>query len=230
MSVRSLVEEVRSELRSAADPAKAGPMQAYMKSSMPYYGVQTPEHRRLCRRVFAAHPLSSHEEWQAAVFALWRKATHREERYAAIGLTGYKLYDGYQKMKTLPMYEEMIVTGAWWDYVDAIATHRLRELLVRHPGPMTRRMRSWSRSSDLWKRRASILCQVGRKKDTDLDLLYSSILPNLDDREFFIRKAIGWALRDYAWHNPDEIVRFVAEHEDRLSPLSRREALKNVGR
>ncbi len=87
----------------------------------------------------------------------------------------------------------------------------------------------WSRCDSMWKRRASILCQLGFKDKTDLDLLYACIEPNLAEREFFIRKAIGWALRQYAWTDPHEIVRYVARQGERLSPLSRREALKNVG-
>jgi 3-methyladenine DNA glycosylase AlkD len=123
----------------------------------------------------------------------------------------------------------MIVTGAWWDYVDGIAAHRLGPLLQRHPAAMRRRMLAWSRCPDLWKRRASILCQLRFKEATDLELLYACIRPNLGDPEFFMRKAIGWALREYAWTDPGEIRRFVREHESELSPLSRREALKNIG-
>jgi 3-methyladenine DNA glycosylase AlkD len=89
-------------------------------------------------------------------------------------------------------------------------------------------IRKWSTDNDLWKRRVSIICQISFKKDTDLDLLYANIEPNLSDRNFFIRKAIGWALRSYAWTDPDEVVRYVVANEPRLSGLSRREALKNV--
>lgn len=89
-------------------------------------------------------------------------------------------------------------------------------------------MRAWSTDKDLWKRRVSIICQISFKRDTDLDLLYSNIEPNLTERNFFIRKAIGWALRAYAWTDPDEVERYVAQNEARLSGLSRREALKNV--
>ena len=90
-------------------------------------------------------------------------------------------------------------------------------------------MREWSVSPNLWKRRRSIICQVGRRRSIDLRLLYDCIEANFADRDFFIRKAIGWALRDYAWVDPDEVVRYVAVNETRLSGLSRREALKNVG-
>lgn len=227
---RALIAALRRELKRQADPAKAPAMQAYMKSSMPYYGVQTQPLRETRRRVFAAHPLPDFETWRDTALALWRDARFREERYCAIGLTGFKAYDGFQTLATLPMHEEMIVTGAWWDYVDGIASDRLGPLLRRHPAAMRRRMRQWSRCDDLWKRRAAILCQLTFKADTDLELLYDCIRPNLADREFFMRKAIGWALRQYAWTDPAEIVRYVREHAEQLSPLSRREALKNVGR
>jgi 3-methyladenine DNA glycosylase AlkD len=90
-------------------------------------------------------------------------------------------------------------------------------------------MRAWSTDSNLWKRRASIICQVAFKGETDVDLLYACIQPNLADRQFFIRKAIGWALRQYAWTDPAEVRRYVTANASRLSGLSRREALKNIG-
>ena len=90
-------------------------------------------------------------------------------------------------------------------------------------------MRRWSTDANMWKRRVSIICQLRFKGDTDLELLYRNIEPNLADREFFIRKAIGWALRQYAWTDPKEVARYVRGHEAQLSGLSRREALKNIG-
>ena len=202
-------------------------MQRYMKSELPFRGVQAPDQRRIFRDAFRAHPLEHCDDWRDAVLELWRGARKREERYAAIGLLGQRAYAPYRTLDLLPVLEELVVDGAWWDFVDAIATHRLRELLDRYPKPMTKEMRAWSRDRDLWKRRSSILCQVGRKAKTDLTLLFACIEPNLADREFFIRKAIGWALRDYAWHDLDTVERWVGENESRLSGLSRREALKN---
>jgi len=126
------------------------------------------------------------------------------------------------------MYEELITTGAWWDYVDEMA-HHVGNLLRSHPEQIRPVMRAWSTDKDLWKRRVSIICQVSFKRDTDLGLLYANIEHNLEERNFFIRKAIGWALRSYAWTDPDEVARYVAANEARLSGLSRREALKNIG-
>jgi 3-methyladenine DNA glycosylase AlkD len=130
-------------------------------------------------------------------------------------------------MDALPMYEEMIVTGAWWDFVDTIAAHGIGGLLRTNKLPMSRTMLRWSRSPDMWKRRTSILCQLTFKKETDLKLLYACIEPSMDSTEFFLRKAIGWALRQYAWTNPDEVRLYVQKNVARLSSLSRREALKN---
>jgi 3-methyladenine DNA glycosylase AlkD len=223
-----LMAAIRAELVRAADPAKAPAMQAYMKSAMPYLGVQSPQMRALCRAVFAQHSLASFDEWRDTVLALWRQARYREERYAAIALTGNRHYRAYQRLETLPMYEEMIVSGAWWDYVDDLATHRIGRLLSLYPQPMRETMLAWSRDANLWKRRTAILCQLSFRTLTDEVLLFACIAPNLSEKDFFIRKAIGWALREYAKTRPDAVRRYVREHEDTLSPLSRREATKHL--
>lgn len=225
---RPLIRAIRAALRELADPEKAPIIQAYLKSEMPCLGVQTPFHRKACREVFAQHPLDSFAAWRDTALALWREAEYREERHAAINLTGYKTYRFRQAMKVLPMYREMIVTGAWWDLVDAVATQRLVWLLRRSPRPMSRQMRAWAHSRDLWKRRSAIICQIKQKADTDLDLLYDAIEPALGEREFFLRKAIGWALREHAKTDPQEVIRYVRQHKDELSPLSKREATRNL--
>lgn len=204
-------------------------MQAYMKSAMPYYGVMTTPLRQVFSDVFPRHPLGDFAAWRDTALALWRGARFREERYAALSLLGRPEYARFRTLQALPVYEEMIVSGAWWDYVDGLAADRLGELLERYPASVKPRMLRWARDEHLWKRRAAILCQLRFKERTDLELLYACIEPNLPDREFFIRKAIGWALRQYAWTDPAEVRRQVARLGDRLSGLSRREALKNIG-
>jgi 3-methyladenine DNA glycosylase AlkD len=228
---RALLDAVRRALHAAADPARAPGMQAYMKSAMPYHGVPAPAQRRTFRQVFADHPLGSAAAWRATVLALWREAGHREERYAAVALASDRRYRAERtSLDALPLFEELIVTGAWWDLVDGVATHLVAGLLAAHRAPMTATLLAWSRSPDRWLRRSAIICQVHAKAATDLELLYACIEPNLADRDFFIRKAIGWALRAYAWTDPDEVARYVRANERRLSGLSRREALKNLGR
>ena len=161
---------------------------------------------------------------------LFHEASFREEWYAALALLHHRSYRDQRTPASLPLYEELIIGGAWWDIVDEVATGALRDLVVAQPDEMAVAMREWAVSPNLWKRRSSIICQVGCRRSIDLRLLYDCIQPNLADRDFFIRKAIGWALRDYAWVDPDEVVRYVALNEARLSGLSRREALKNVAR
>jgi 3-methyladenine DNA glycosylase AlkD len=236
-----LVKEVRAALEEAADPVKARQMQAYMKSLMPYRGVSAPVQRALWRKIFGQYPVMPEEQWRAVALELWRQASYREERYAAVAFTDLKMYRPYRTMDAMPMFEEMIVTGAWWDFVDAIAGHHLGDVLRANPRRMKPLMRRWSTDEHMWKRRASILCQLGFKHDTDLDLLYACIEPNLADnhstrettnslmaRDFFIRKAIGWALRQYAWTDPVEVKGYVTSHRSRLSGLSIREAMKNI--
>ena len=229
MSVnRELVSTVRRELAARADPSKAPQMQAYLKTEMPCLGVTVPLQREIAAQAAAAFPLESFDDWRDTVLELRRGAEQREELGCAGFLAGQRRYRAFQTLEALPVYEELIVQGAWWDLVDEIATHRLGPLLLAYPAEMRRKMLAWSRDESLWKRRSSIICQVTLKKKTDLELLYACIEPNLGDRDFFIRKAIGWALRSYVYTDPDEVVRYVHLNESRLSPLSRREALKNL--
>jgi 3-methyladenine DNA glycosylase AlkD len=224
-----LRQSLRIALTAAADPARAPTMQAYMKSAMPYLGVTTVPRRAICKAVFAGLHWPDSAAWQADVLAIWRGAEFREERYCAIDLCGVKAARPFQHVAALPLYEEMIVTGAWWDHVDAIAGVRLWDILRHDGAAMKRVMRAWSHDADLWKRRSAILCQLHGGAATDPDLLYDCIEPSLDSREFFLRKAIGWALRQYARTDPRAVQAYVAAHHGRLSALSRREALKHVG-
>jgi 3-methyladenine DNA glycosylase AlkD len=225
----ALAQALHAKLTEAADPVRAPAMQAYMKSAMPYLGVSAVPMRAVCKELFASRTWPDSAAWQKDVLAIWRAARFREERYSAIELTGVRAARGLQHMDALAMYEEMIVEGAWWDYVDAIATQRLWAILQNDDVAMRKRMLAWSRDGNMWKRRSAILCQIKAKTATDLDFLYACIEPSIDSTEFFLRKAIGWALRQYAWTDPAEVRRYVAANEARLSGLSRREALKNIG-
>jgi 3-methyladenine DNA glycosylase AlkD len=235
-----LVRAVREVLATAADPGKAGPMQAYLRSAMPCRGIQAPTLRKLLRPVLAARPFPDEETWHATVLELWDGAEFREERYASLAMSRHRNAREYQQAHTLGLYEHLIRTGAWWDLVDETSTHLVRGLLLSHPGEVSPVIRSWAVDDDMWVRRAAVICQVGARDRCDQDLLVWAIEHNLDGstrntpavspygREFFIRKAIGWALRDRARADPDWVRRFVAAHESELSGLSRREALKHL--
>ena len=221
----ALVPAVRTALRSVADPDRARGMQTYLKTTEPCLGVRLPEVRRLTREAAMADPPPTPADVGRSAAELWREAAYREERYAAIALTGLPVARG--ALDLLPLHEEMITSGAWWDLVDGVAG-RIRDLLLAHPAQLGPVLRDWARAEDRWLRRSAVIAQLGAKERTDRALLAEVIELNAADPEFFVRKAIGWALRDLAKTDPAWVRRFLAEHE--LSPLSRREAAKHLGR
>lgn len=206
-----------------------------MKSSMPYHGVASPQMRVLMRPLYAAanDRLTERRSWEATVRELWDTASHREQRYAAIGLARLRVARPWQDTDTLTLYRTMVTTGAWWDYVDGIAAHLVGPIVLAHPDPAAPMMRDWATDDEMWIRRAAIIHQLGAKASTDTGLLAATIVVNLAGSrfgtEFFIRKAIGWALRQYAYTDASWVRAFVDAHRARLAPLSVREALKHVG-
>ena len=225
-----LLLALRRELAALGDPERARGAQAYMKSAMPFHGVGAVPLRAICRTLFAGLELPDAAVFRQEVLGVFRGATYREELYAAVELARLKrAVRRLRDLAFLAVCEEMVVVGAWWDVVDPVASHLLGELLRKEPRAMRREMLAWARCDDIWKRRSAILCQLGFKRDTDLALLQSCIEPSLGSKEFFLRKAIGWALRQHARTDPDEVRRYVAQNADRLSGLSRREATKHLG-
>ena len=223
-----LVAAVRDALARAGDPDRAAWARAYMKSAMPFHGVPVPQVRRLTTALLAEHPLPDRAAWHDTVLELWDDATHREERYAALALVRGRASARFQDLGALDLYRHLVVTGAWWDLVDELA-HAVGAVLRGAGPPAAAVVRAWSRDEDLWLRRVAILAQLGLREATDTALLADCIEVNLADREFFVRKAIGWALRDYARADPAWVAAFVAARGDRMSPLSRREATKHLG-
>ena len=200
-----------------------------MKSAMPFHGVPVPEVRRITRAELAAHPPADRRTWHGTVLELWDGATHREERYAALALVRSPRAGAYQDLASLELYRHLVVTGAWWDLVDELA-HAVGAVLRDVGPPAAAVVRVWSRDDDLWLRRAAILCQLGFGARTDEELLADCIEVNLADPAFFIRKATGWALRDFARADPEWVTAFVEAVGGRLSPLSWREATSTCPR
>lgn len=221
MNSPDLVKAIRSRLRASADPVRGRSAQAYMKSEMPSLGVRVPDVRALVKACAREFPPGAPDELRSAALELWRSAVAREERYAAIDLTGLKMVSGDPEM--LVVFEEMIRTGAWWDLVDGVAP-RICELLFARPDIIKPVLLRWSTDNTMWVRRAAITSQLSAKSNTDTELLSAVIIPNAADPEFFIRKAIGWALREYSKTDPGWVRTFATECA--LSPLSRREALR----
>jgi 3-methyladenine DNA glycosylase AlkD len=225
-----LVAAVRAVLEQRADPQRAVAQQRYMKSAMPYLGLTSPQLRAALAPLLRDPGLamSSQQEWLATILALWTGATHREHWYAALALARHPAYRAWVDSDAMPFWAKLIRAGAWWDVVDDIATHLVRDTLLAFPEVESLRMREWAASDSLWVRRAAVISQVGTGTRLDQRLLTDVIEPNISDRDFFSRKAIGWALRDHARHDPAWVRQFVAAHPD-LSGLSRREALRHLG-
>lgn len=192
-----------------------------MKSTMPFHGVRKPEVQRIVRALARG---VERDELVIAATRLWDEATHREEQYAATEILKRPVFAG--DCSLLPLHEHIARTGAWWDHVDE-TSGRIADLHDAHPVETAELVRRWSTDHSLWIRRLAILSQLQRRERTDRDLLAEVIEPNRSDSEFFIRKAIGWALRDLAKADPEWVAEYVEATE--LSALSRREALKHIG-
>ncbi len=230
----ALAADLRARFAAHADPAQAGPMQAYMKSVLPFHGIAAPLRRRLMAEAVRLHPCPDTATLAATMRHLWREAAHREEWYAAMELARVGPHRRLLTTALLPVYEQMMVDSAWWDCCDDISGNALTVLLQREPAVMKPLLRRWAAGHDLWLRRAAMLAQRRLREGFDAALLYDCLEPSLDDPrfagEFFIRKAMGWALRERSYSAPDEVMAWIRRHAAQLSPLTRREALKALKR
>lgn len=236
-----LIDTIRTGLAATGDPERAAEQQAYMKSAMPFLGVQKADVRRVVGGALASpsHRPPDRATWEATVRTLWDTATHREERYAALAVVRHRTSQPFRTGPDLTLHRHFIETSAWWDLVDETATHLVRHDLALDHAHVAAAMRGWSVDGDLWVRRAAIICQIGARDAVDLDLLTDVVLANLEGaptappggkQDFFIRKAIGWALREVAWRRPDWVADFVDRHRAAMAGLTVREATKHLAR
>ncbi|WP_293768397.1 DNA alkylation repair protein [uncultured Corynebacterium sp.] len=206
--------EVQAALAPLADAARAEGQSAYLRGQFPFLGVATPDRRRVVAPLLARRSL----DWPL-VWECW-DAPEREYQYVAC--------DHLRRIKAFPAahlgdLHTLVTTKSWWDTVDSLAKVAGSALPNPTAGAV---MDKWMTDPSLWVRRVSIICQLGKGTATDTRRLTRAIEANLESREFFITKAIGWALRDYFRHDPEWVRAFVDGHD--LAPLSRREALKHA--
>jgi len=213
-------KKLKAHLAAHADPIKAAPMKAYMRDQFEYLGIKSPELAELMKEFITANGLPDLAALDPVVRELWA-LPQREYQYAALGLIG-KL-EKQLPAEFIETIEYLITTKSWWDTVDSVKG-TVGSLFKRYPAVQKKYLARWRKSPNIWLRRTTILFQMGYKKETDFDLLCAIIRENLGSREFFINKAIGWALRQHARIDPEGVRRFVAETP--LHPLSAREALK----
>jgi 3-methyladenine DNA glycosylase AlkD len=201
-------------------------MSAYMRHQFEYFGITLPGQRLVAKAALAGVGKPTEADLRALATACWSR-TQREYRYVACDYLRRHVRvcgPGF-----LPFVGELIGDRPWWDVVDTLASHVVGPLVKSHP-TLVATMDEWLAGEDMWLTRTAILHQLGYKQDTNVELLFRYCLARADHRDFFIRKAIGWALRQYAWTDPDTVRTFVLANEARLAPLSVREALKNIGR
>lgn len=214
-----------SKFEQNADPAKAEPMQKYMRDKFPFLGIKSPERKALVKEFLQEHGLPPLRDVEAISRELWA-LPQREYQYAVMDIL-----QRLQKKLTaesVTLLEYLIVTKSWWDTVDALASHEVGTLFANFPATKEATLAKWCTSDNLWLRRTTLLFQLGYKDNTDADLLFALIRENLDSKEFFIQKAIGWALREYSKTDATAVTHFV--QTTNLAPLSQREALKWLNR
>ncbi|MGA6974871.1 MAG: DNA alkylation repair protein [Candidatus Binatus sp.] len=222
-----LARHVTAELKRLADPAKAPAMAAYMKTAQPFFGVPTPTRIAMLKAMDDRFAPRDQKSYARSVLALW-KLPHREEQYCAI--TFARRYEAFITPASLPLYERMIREGAWWDFVDEIASNLVGNVYGNFRAQTRPVIQRWIDDDDMWIRRTAILSQLRHKDQTDAAQLFEFCLKRAHEPEFFIRKAIGWALREYSKTNPRAVRAFLAKNRKRLSNFSYAEASKHLGR
>ncbi len=222
-----LARYVTAELRALADPAKAPAMAAYMKTAQAFYGVPTPRRAIIVRETRDRFVPDDQKSYERNVLALW-KLPYREEQYCAIAYA--RQHTQFITPSALWLYERLIREGAWWDFVDEIAVNLVGTALGNF-GAMTRTViERWCDDPDMWIRRTTLLAHLKHKKETDAAQLFDHCLRRSHETEFFIRKAIGWALREYSKTDPRAVRAFLKKNRQRLSNLTFAEASKHLAR
>ena len=222
----NLYEELKIALEAVAEPGRAAPMQAYMRDQFVFLGVAAPQRRLAARDLLAglkgidADTLLEHAQ------RLWQQP---QREYQHVALDMLALHWRQLDVKHLPTLLGLARQRAWWDSVDGMAgiVGDVLQAELRRGGDGHAHMDTALQHEDFWLRRIALLHQLGWRADTDAAWLFDAALVLAHEDEFFIRKAIGWALRDYARHAPAEVLAFATEHRQQLSPLSYREALKH---
>ena len=219
---RTVLDRLTAAFEPRRDPGRAAQMTAYLRGQFPFLGIMKPERVALSREAIAGLDRPTERDLADVAAACWKRA-EREYQYAGIWYVrrhGSALGAGF-----IGKAERLVVTKSWWDTVDDLAANVVGELVKRHP-ELHREMDRWIESENIWLARAAILHQLRYRSDTDAARLFAYCLRRATDREFFIRKAIGWALREYTKTDHRAVLAFLRENDASLATLSKREAMK----
>ena len=217
-------EEIESRLRSVATPERAAREKRYLKSELDFLGATMPQIRAAVKRVAREHPELTHDELVTMVLALWTKPIH-ERRMASVVLLAR--FGELLERGDLALVERLVRESRTWALVDALATDVVGSVVARDPAGVTPTLDRWAADPDFWVRRASLLAELRPIRDgAPLDRFLARAEPMLEEREFFIRKAIGWVLREAGRRRPDEVAAWLAPRMHRASGVTVREAVK----
>lgn len=224
MMVGMDVVELRQALEDVADPDQAPEMAAYMKNKFTYLGIKAGARRQASKPILSAAKKQDPGPLLDTVEALWSEP---EREFHYVGMDAIRAGAKNLRSGDLPRIRSLIEKTPWWDTVDSLAIHTVGTMVRSHP-ELVEVMDEWAESDDVWIARTAILHQLMYKEHTDTNRLFAYCEMRMDHPDFFMRKAIGWALRHYARTDPDAVRSFVAKNVDDLSGLSKREALKNL--
>lgn len=220
------IGELRAGLLVVADVEKAPEMAAYMKHRFTYLGCSAGERRKVSKPILNAAKKMDPDALLDLAHRLWAEP---EREFHYVGMDVVRAGAKNLRADDLGRVRRLIEATPWWDTVDSLAIHSVGTLVTEYPD-LVGEMDEWIESNDIWIARTALLHQLMYKERTDINRLFTYCTMHMESSEFFIRKAIGWALRQYARTDPDAVRAFVLNNEDSLSGLSKREALKNIGR
>ncbi|MBK7311120.1 MAG: DNA alkylation repair protein [Sphingobacteriaceae bacterium] len=224
MKPAEFVKKVSDTLYKNANAQNAKAMKKYLLDQFEFIGLKKPQRAALCKPLFAEVKPIITEKWILETAALLWKKKEREFHYVALDL-----FDKNRKLITPASFKtlkKMIVTNSWWDSVDGISSYAIAPLVLNYP-KMKKEMERFAKHKNMWLNRVAIIHQILYKEKTDTKFLYKVCARHMHREEFFIRKAIGWALRQHAKTNRKEVYAFVEKNKQKLSGLSYREALKH---
>lgn len=214
--------ELETYFRKESNLKLAIPMENYMKNNFTYFGIKTEKRRAIFKLNYELNKLEVKSNFKAIAWELFQMK-EREFHQTAIDLLVKEFKKNFV-LEDIQLIEKLIITNSWWDSVDTIAKYILGGYLLQFPSETLKIIERFSNSENMWLNRSAILFQLSYKEKTNFEILRSECEKHKDSNEFFIQKAIGWALRDYSKFNPNGVTDYV--NTTSLKPLSKREALR----
>jgi len=223
--IKKFHHSVLLAFKENANPSRAIEQQRYIKSKLPFYGIPAPLIKKIVNKKLINFPISNNQVYRKTIQYFFTHTELREEWYAGLHIA--LKHKEFVIKSNLNLYLNLILQTQWWDIVDAVAINLIGPA-INSDSKFKSLLNSWIKHNNMWIRRTAILCQLKYKLNTNENLLYKMILTCSDEKEFFIRKAIGWALREYSKTNPKSVRQFIKKNSFKLSPLSIREGMKRM--